>query len=203
MSNLQQGFQGAGEQAAQLFRWLELADAQPSIQKIKRQMLALGPVGAGDRVLDVGCGIGLEVARLTERVGPTGRAVGIDKSAQMIAEARRRALEAGLQVEYSIMDARKLAFPDGAFDLCRTERVLRYIERPGLALGLTLLAFASELIHLWVLPGQLVAAMLPGTFFLLVAACQGSSGRACRSVAAGGRPVSESSSTSWLSSSGP
>jgi hypothetical protein len=35
------------------------------------------------------------------------------------------------------------------------------------------LAFASELIHLWVVPGQLVAAMLPGAFFLLVAVCQG------------------------------
>jgi hypothetical protein len=35
------------------------------------------------------------------------------------------------------------------------------------------LAFASELIHLWVLPGQLVAAMLPGVFFLLVAIGQG------------------------------
>lgn len=35
------------------------------------------------------------------------------------------------------------------------------------------MAFASELIHLWVLPGQLVAAMLPGTFFLLVAVGQG------------------------------
>ena len=35
------------------------------------------------------------------------------------------------------------------------------------------LAFASELIHLWVLPGQFVVAMLPGIFFLLVAMSQG------------------------------
>ncbi len=35
------------------------------------------------------------------------------------------------------------------------------------------LAFVSELIHLWVLPGQLVASMLPGVFFLLVAIGQG------------------------------
>jgi hypothetical protein len=43
--------------------------------------------------------------------------------------------------------------------------VLRYVAAA--------LAFASELIHLWVVPGQLVAAMLPGAFFSLVAACQG------------------------------
>lgn len=35
------------------------------------------------------------------------------------------------------------------------------------------LAFASQLIHLWVLPGQLAAAMPPGIFFFLVAVGQG------------------------------
>jgi hypothetical protein len=35
------------------------------------------------------------------------------------------------------------------------------------------LAFASQLVHLWVVPYQLVAAMVPGAFFLLVAAGQG------------------------------
>ncbi|MFL5805815.1 MAG: hypothetical protein ACJ8CR_29275 [Roseiflexaceae bacterium] len=34
-------------------------------------MLALGPVREGDRVLDVGCGIGLEAARMARRVGST------------------------------------------------------------------------------------------------------------------------------------
>ncbi len=35
------------------------------------------------------------------------------------------------------------------------------------------LAFASELIHLWVLPGEFVVSPLRGLFFVLVAACQG------------------------------
>lgn len=35
------------------------------------------------------------------------------------------------------------------------------------------LAFVSQAIHLWVLPGQLAAAMLPGVFFFGVAAGQG------------------------------
>ena len=35
------------------------------------------------------------------------------------------------------------------------------------------LAFASQGIHLWVLPGQLAAAMPPGIFFFLVAVGQG------------------------------
>lgn len=35
------------------------------------------------------------------------------------------------------------------------------------------LAFVSELIHLWVLPGQFAVSMLPGIFFFLVAMGQG------------------------------
>ncbi len=35
------------------------------------------------------------------------------------------------------------------------------------------LAFASQGVHLWVLPGQLAEAMLPGVFFFLVAVGQG------------------------------
>jgi hypothetical protein len=54
-------------------------------------------------------------------------------------------------------------------------RNMAYPERGGTALRYPAagLALVSELIHLWVLPGQFVVAMLPGIFFLLVAACQG------------------------------
>jgi hypothetical protein len=56
-----------------------------------------------------------------------------------------------------------------------TARGMDYTKDPAPALRYVAaaMAFASELIHLWVLPGQLVAAMLPGAFFLLAAACQG------------------------------
>ena len=56
-----------------------------------------------------------------------------------------------------------------------TVKSVAYPERGGAALryAAASLAFVSELIHLWVLPGQFVVAMLPGFFFLLVATCQG------------------------------
>jgi ubiquinone/menaquinone biosynthesis C-methylase UbiE len=44
----------------------------------------------GDRVLDVGCGTGLNFALLVEAVGPTGQVVGLDASDPMLARARRR-----------------------------------------------------------------------------------------------------------------
>lgn len=136
MKTVQQGFQGTEDPiaAGALFDWLKHADAQAPVQEIKRRMLELAAVHEGDRVLDNGCGIGLETARLARRVGPSGRVVGIDVSPPMIAEARRRAGADAAHIEYAVMDAQRLDFPDGAFDLCRTERVLRYVEQPAQAL---------------------------------------------------------------------
>ncbi|WP_026535210.1 class I SAM-dependent methyltransferase [Arthrobacter sp. H14] len=51
---------------------------------------ALG-LSAGDQVLDVGCGTGLNFPHLEQRVGAAGTIVGIDKSADMLRQARRRA----------------------------------------------------------------------------------------------------------------
>lgn len=55
---------------------------------------ALSP-GTGEQVLDLGCGTGLNFPLLRERVGPSGTIVGIDRSAQMLQQARRRAARAG------------------------------------------------------------------------------------------------------------
>ena len=49
----------------------------------------------GHAVLDVGCGPGIDTIALAELVGPTGRVVGVDADAAMIAEADRRAEQAG------------------------------------------------------------------------------------------------------------
>jgi ubiquinone/menaquinone biosynthesis C-methylase UbiE len=96
-------------------------------------MSELCPVEAGDCVLDVGCGLGHELARIGERVGRQGRAVGIDANPAMIAEARRRAAEAWFPSQYEVGDAHELDFPQDTFDLCRTERVLRYLRDPEAA----------------------------------------------------------------------
>jgi SAM-dependent methyltransferase len=50
----------------------------------------------GMAVLDAGCGTGQDVLAFAAAVGPVGRAVGVDGSATMIAEARTRAATAGV-----------------------------------------------------------------------------------------------------------
>ncbi len=51
---------------------------------------ALAP-STGQQVLDIGCGTGLNFALLQHRTGASGTIVGIDRSAQMLRRARRRA----------------------------------------------------------------------------------------------------------------
>jgi len=83
----------------------------------------------------VGCGLGHEVFRLAQHVGPQGLVVGVDTNPSMIAEARKRAAGENLTIGLEVGDGQHLAFPDDSFDLCRTERVLRYLENPEAALA--------------------------------------------------------------------
>ena len=137
MSSLHQGFQQTGQSTdtEAIFGWLDRMDGHPLIQQVKQQMLDVCPVTEGDRVLDVGCGLGHEVRRLAERVGPQGQVVGIDANPAMITEARRRAAGLTLPVAFEVGDARHVTWPDNAFDLCRTERVLRYLDQPDAAVS--------------------------------------------------------------------
>jgi ubiquinone/menaquinone biosynthesis C-methylase UbiE len=67
--------------------WDESTDHHPSkLERIAR-LLRLEP---GDTVLDVGCGTGVMVPYLLERVGENGRIVAVDISPRMIEVARRK-----------------------------------------------------------------------------------------------------------------
>lgn len=72
----------------------------------------------GQRLLDVGCGLGATLLPAARRVGPRGSALGIDIAEAMIEEARREAVRQGIgNVELRVMDGEHPDLPARSFDL--------------------------------------------------------------------------------------
>ena len=71
----------------------------------------------GEIVVDLGSGGGLDVLLAARKVGPTGKAIGIDMTREMIDLARRNAAKAGLaNIEYHLSTIDKLPLPDASAD---------------------------------------------------------------------------------------
>jgi ubiquinone/menaquinone biosynthesis C-methylase UbiE len=71
----------------------------------------------GETVVDLGCGGGLDVLLAAPKVGPTGKAIGIDMTPDMIDRARRNAARQGVQyVEFHLATIDRLPLPIGSVD---------------------------------------------------------------------------------------
>lgn len=80
--------------------------------------LALGDLRPGEAVLDLGCGAGLDSVLAARRVGPTGRVVGVDATAEMVAKARTGAAAAGVaNAAFHHGEAERLPVADGTVDV--------------------------------------------------------------------------------------
>lgn len=89
-------------------------------------------IAPGHRVIDVGCGPGLDTLNLGQLVGPEGRVFGIDRDRQMIQQAYSRAVAAGLQnrILHQLGEASMLPFRSGHFDAARSDRMLMHLKTP-------------------------------------------------------------------------
>ncbi|MDD1753293.1 MAG: class I SAM-dependent methyltransferase [Methanotrichaceae archaeon] len=81
-------------------------------------LVDLLPLAPGVRVLDIATGTGAVLLPMAHRVGPEGRAIGIDLSSVILQEAEHAVRANGLtNVELRKMDAEHLEFPDQSFDV--------------------------------------------------------------------------------------
>lgn len=79
---------------------------------------ALAELHEGETVLDLGSGAGLDVLLSARRVGPTGKAYGVDMTDGMLEEARANAREAGVgNVEFLRGEIEDLPLPDASVDV--------------------------------------------------------------------------------------
>ncbi len=89
----------------------------------------------GERLLDVGCGLGDAAITLASDLGATGELVGVDASAAMLEVARQRSSEAPCAVRFLVGDARSLDHADDSFDAVRSERTLQWVPDPAIVVA--------------------------------------------------------------------
>jgi SAM-dependent methyltransferase len=87
---------------------------------------------SGLDVLDVGCGPGTVTVDLARLIAP-GQVVGVDRSSEVLEEARRAARQVS-NVRFESGDVYDLAYPDDSFDVVHAHQLLQHLSDPVAAL---------------------------------------------------------------------
>jgi SAM-dependent methyltransferase len=90
----------------------------------------------GEVVVDLGSGAGLDAFFASDRVGPTGRAIGVDMTPEMITKARDNAHRLGASnVEFRLGEIEHLPLTDGIADAIISNCVINLLpdKRPAFA----------------------------------------------------------------------
>ena len=134
-----------------LVDYLETINTNPSVRFRKAQVLEALDVRPGDRVIDVGCGVGHMTLELAKMLHGMGHITGIDSSQTMIQEAKKRLQNLrNPPVDYQCEDAHRLSFAEGSFDAGLMMSTLIHVKIPRQVL--------SELFRV-IKPGGRVVAM--------------------------------------------
>ena len=101
--------------------------------------LRYAAVRAGETVLDLGCGAGIDTLLAARAVGTTGRSIGIDMTPEMAGRARANAAAAGLdnvEIREGLME--EMPFPDASVDVVVSNGVLNLSTRKSRVLAETM-----------------------------------------------------------------
>lgn len=91
-----------------------------------KEFVGLLDLKAGQRVLDVGCGIGGGDFYMAEHFDVD--VVGIDLSINMISFALERAIGRKCSVEFEVADCTSKTYPDGSFDVVYSRDTILHIQ---------------------------------------------------------------------------
>jgi arsenite methyltransferase len=91
----------------------------------------------GETVLDIGSGAGIDTILAARRVGPEGKAIGLDVVPEMSQRARTHASEAGVDTwtEFREGEMERIPLPDGSVDVVISNGVLNLSARKSRALA--------------------------------------------------------------------
>lgn len=95
---------------------------------------ALAGLKSGEMVLDLGCGAGLDVLLAAQKVGPTGKAIGVDITEEMLVRARENAAKCGLNnVEFHLAEIEALPLEDNSVDCVISNCILNLVPDKSIA----------------------------------------------------------------------
>src|SRR4051794_4132591 len=83
--------------------------------RFKELLIDQAAPAPGQRILDLGCGTGTLALQVKQRV-PQADVVGLDADPEMLAQARRKAEQAGVELELTEGFSTKLPYEDASFD---------------------------------------------------------------------------------------
>ena len=89
---------------------------------------------SGDRILDVACGTGIVARTAADRVGPSGRVVGVDLNPSMLAVAAR-ASRSHPPIEWVEASAESVPYDDESFEIVLCQQGLQFFPDRSAALG--------------------------------------------------------------------
>jgi len=93
---------------------------------------AVAALDEGETVLDLGAGAGADVFLSARRVGPTGKAIGLDMTDEMLELARAHAREAGIEnVEFVKGYIEEIPLPDASVDVVISNCVINLSADKG------------------------------------------------------------------------
>jgi len=91
-------------------------------------VFSLGKINQGDRVLDIGCGAGIDTILAAIIVGPNGSVIGVDIVPDMIARAKKNLHLMDLDnITFQKVPGENLPFPDNTFDVVISNGVINLI----------------------------------------------------------------------------
>ena len=116
-------------------RCLDLIAGIPFFNQVKQDSIRIIADAAPERVLDAGCGAGIDLAALALTLPEPSTIIGLDASAALLGRAAVRMAACSDRCRLVKGDILHMPFRDGAFGACRIDRVLQHIHTPEKAIG--------------------------------------------------------------------
>lgn len=95
--------------------------------QLKRDLVRLAGIGAGHRVLDLGCGTAT-LTLIAKQLHPEAELIGLDPDEQALAKARQKCAAAGVSIAFDVGVATALPYADGSLDRVLSAFVFHHLS---------------------------------------------------------------------------